>query len=44
MAPEGAESEYGLQGGISNLGLRQIFLVFSVAEDNYLAIIKWVWV
>ena len=44
MAPKGAESEYGPQGGISNLGLRQIFLIFSVAEDNSLAIIEWVWV
>ena len=29
MAPEGAESDFGLQG-IGTLGLQQIFLIFSV--------------
>ena len=30
MAPGGAESDFGLQGCIGTLGLKQIFLIFSV--------------
>ena len=30
MVPEGAESDFGLQGWIGTLGLKQIFLIYSV--------------
>ena len=31
MAPRRAESDFGLQGWIDTLGLKQIFLIYSVA-------------
>ena len=34
MVPEGAESDFGLQGSIGALGLKQIFLIYSVGHQN----------
>ena len=34
MAPGRAESDFGLQGWIDTLGLKQIFLIFSVEQPT----------
>ena len=34
MAPRRAESDFGLQGWIDTLGLKQIFLIYSVYAEN----------
>ena len=39
MAPGGAESDFSLQGRIGTLGLKQIFLIFSVSRCQFQTIL-----